>query len=104
MQRIGLATGYDPTMAIRDMVGWVAQADERGFEIGFFSETIETYPSLAPGAVTQVPFTLKPREVFEVPDETVIDNLATRNPACIRRLDCSLRRRSGRKCRLPRAH
>lgn len=41
MQRIGLATGYDPTMTIRDMASWMTQADERGFEIGFFSETIE---------------------------------------------------------------
>jgi 5,10-methylenetetrahydromethanopterin reductase len=40
MQRVGFATGYDPTMSVRDMAGWMAQADERGFEIGFFSETI----------------------------------------------------------------
>ena len=40
-QRIGLATGYDPFMNIRDMADWMRQADERGFEIGFFSETIE---------------------------------------------------------------
>jgi 5,10-methylenetetrahydromethanopterin reductase len=37
MQRVGFATGYDPTMSVRDMAGWMAQADERGF----FSETIE---------------------------------------------------------------
>lgn len=41
MQRVGFATGYDATMSVRDMAGWMAQADERGFEIGFFSETIE---------------------------------------------------------------
>jgi 5,10-methylenetetrahydromethanopterin reductase len=38
--RIGLAMGYDPSMSVRDMADVMKQADERGYEIGFFSETI----------------------------------------------------------------
>lgn len=38
--RVGFATGYDPTMTIREMASWVGQAERRGYEIGFFSETI----------------------------------------------------------------
>lgn len=41
MTRIGFATGYDPSMSVRDMADHMRQADERGYEIGFFSETIE---------------------------------------------------------------
>lgn len=41
MERIGFATGYDPSMSVRDMADSMAQADDRGYEIGFFSETIE---------------------------------------------------------------
>ena len=41
MERIGFAVGYDPAMDGRDMAHWMRQAEERGYEIGFFSETIE---------------------------------------------------------------
>ena len=41
VQRIGFATGYDPALSVRDMAHWMAAAEERGYEIGFFSETIE---------------------------------------------------------------
>ena len=41
MNRIGLAAGYDSFMSVQEIAGWMKQADERGFEIGFFSETIE---------------------------------------------------------------
>lgn len=40
-QRVGFATGYDARLDVRDMAGWMAEADRRGYEIGFFSETIE---------------------------------------------------------------
>ncbi len=39
--RIGFATGYDPSASVRDMSSWMRLADELGYEIGFFSETIE---------------------------------------------------------------
>lgn len=38
--RIGLACGYDSTQSVRDFARGIQFADERGFEIGFFSETI----------------------------------------------------------------
>lgn len=41
MQGVGFATGYDPTMTVREMAGWMSKAEERGFVMGFFSETIE---------------------------------------------------------------
>jgi alkanesulfonate monooxygenase SsuD/methylene tetrahydromethanopterin reductase-like flavin-dependent oxidoreductase (luciferase family) len=41
MERIGFAAGYDPTMTPRDLAVAFRQAEERGFEVGFFSETIE---------------------------------------------------------------
>ncbi len=40
-QRIGFASGYDPTLSVMDMTQWMAAAEARGYEIGFFSETIE---------------------------------------------------------------
>jgi alkanesulfonate monooxygenase SsuD/methylene tetrahydromethanopterin reductase-like flavin-dependent oxidoreductase (luciferase family) len=39
--RVGFATGYDPNASIGDMASWMKRADEAGYEIGFFSETIE---------------------------------------------------------------
>jgi alkanesulfonate monooxygenase SsuD/methylene tetrahydromethanopterin reductase-like flavin-dependent oxidoreductase (luciferase family) len=39
--RVGFATGYDPSLSVRDMAESMRQADALGFEIGFFSETIE---------------------------------------------------------------
>ncbi|MEM1956442.1 MAG: LLM class flavin-dependent oxidoreductase [Candidatus Caldarchaeum sp.] len=39
---IGLGLGYDADLTVRDMVPWVQEAERRGFEIAFFSETIMT--------------------------------------------------------------
>jgi 5,10-methylenetetrahydromethanopterin reductase len=39
-QRIGLATGYDPALGVRDFARAVQDIDERGWEIAFFSETV----------------------------------------------------------------
>ncbi|HEX2154089.1 MAG TPA: LLM class flavin-dependent oxidoreductase [Acidimicrobiia bacterium] len=41
MQGVGFATGYDPNMDVREIADWMKRADERGFVMGFFSETIE---------------------------------------------------------------
>jgi len=41
MERVGFALGYDPAMNVRDMAHWMREAERKGFEIGFFSETIE---------------------------------------------------------------
>jgi alkanesulfonate monooxygenase SsuD/methylene tetrahydromethanopterin reductase-like flavin-dependent oxidoreductase (luciferase family) len=38
-RRIGLATGYDPALGVRQFADAVRQIDERGWEIAFFSET-----------------------------------------------------------------
>lgn len=38
-RRIGLATGYDPSLGVREFAEAVRQIDERGWEIAFFSET-----------------------------------------------------------------
>jgi 5,10-methylenetetrahydromethanopterin reductase len=38
---IGFATGYDGSMAVSEMAGYMRECDRRGFNIGFFSETIE---------------------------------------------------------------
>jgi 5,10-methylenetetrahydromethanopterin reductase len=41
MERVGFATGYDARLSNQDMAHWMREAERRGFEIGFFSETIE---------------------------------------------------------------
>lgn len=41
MERVGFATGYDARLSNQDMAHWMREAESRGFEIGFFSETIE---------------------------------------------------------------
>lgn len=41
MPEVGFATGYDPEMTVSDMAQWMGKAEERGFVLGFFSETIE---------------------------------------------------------------
>ena len=41
MDGVGFAAGYDPNMDVREIAGWMRKADERGFLMGFFSETIE---------------------------------------------------------------
>jgi alkanesulfonate monooxygenase SsuD/methylene tetrahydromethanopterin reductase-like flavin-dependent oxidoreductase (luciferase family) len=38
--RIGLATGYDPKLGVREFAEAVREIDRRGWEIAFFSETI----------------------------------------------------------------
>lgn len=37
-----MATGYSPTMSIKQLVPWVSLAEARGFEIAFFSERLMT--------------------------------------------------------------
>ncbi|MGH8914859.1 MAG: LLM class flavin-dependent oxidoreductase, partial [Acidimicrobiia bacterium] len=41
MEGVGFATGYDPDMTITEMAEWMRRAEEHGFVVGFFSETIE---------------------------------------------------------------
>ncbi len=41
MDRVGFAVGYDAAMDLRSMAHWMGEAESRGYEIGFFSETIE---------------------------------------------------------------
>jgi alkanesulfonate monooxygenase SsuD/methylene tetrahydromethanopterin reductase-like flavin-dependent oxidoreductase (luciferase family) len=41
MERIGFATGYDARLSNQQMAYWMREAESRGYEIGFFSETIE---------------------------------------------------------------
>jgi len=41
MTRIGFALGYGPFMDAREIAGWMKKAEDRGYEMGFFSETIE---------------------------------------------------------------
>jgi alkanesulfonate monooxygenase SsuD/methylene tetrahydromethanopterin reductase-like flavin-dependent oxidoreductase (luciferase family) len=38
--RIGFALGYDPAMRLQEMAHWMREAEARGYELGFFSETI----------------------------------------------------------------
>lgn len=38
--RIGLATGYDPALGVRQFTDMVRQVEQRGWEIAFFSETV----------------------------------------------------------------
>jgi alkanesulfonate monooxygenase SsuD/methylene tetrahydromethanopterin reductase-like flavin-dependent oxidoreductase (luciferase family) len=38
--RIGLGTGYDPTLGIREFTEAVREIDRRGWEMAFFSETV----------------------------------------------------------------
>ncbi len=41
MSRIGFALGYGPFMDAREIAALMKQAEDRGYEMGFFSETIE---------------------------------------------------------------
>lgn len=41
MTRIGFGLGYGKFMDAREIASWMRKAEERGFELGFFSETIE---------------------------------------------------------------
>jgi 5,10-methylenetetrahydromethanopterin reductase len=40
-ERIGLSTGYDPALGVRQFTEAVQQIDARGWEIAFFSETVQ---------------------------------------------------------------
>lgn len=40
MNRVGFATGYDNELNIPEMAYWIREAERKGFEMGFFSETI----------------------------------------------------------------
>jgi 5,10-methylenetetrahydromethanopterin reductase len=41
MERVGFATGYDARLSNAEMAYFMTEAERRGYEIGFFSETIE---------------------------------------------------------------
>jgi len=40
VEKIGFATGYDPAMSVPDMAELAKQAEARGYDMAFFSETI----------------------------------------------------------------
>ena len=40
-KQVGLASGYDPTMTVREIAAGMKEAEDRGYSMGFFSETIE---------------------------------------------------------------
>ncbi len=40
MAKIGFATGYDPSMSVREMADFVRQAELRGYDMAFFSEAL----------------------------------------------------------------
>ena len=39
--RLGFGLGYGEFMDVREIAGWMKAAEDRGFELGFFSETIQ---------------------------------------------------------------
>jgi 5,10-methylenetetrahydromethanopterin reductase len=41
-KKIGLGLGYDAQLTVSDMIPWVKEAEKRGFDLAFFSETIMT--------------------------------------------------------------
>jgi alkanesulfonate monooxygenase SsuD/methylene tetrahydromethanopterin reductase-like flavin-dependent oxidoreductase (luciferase family) len=38
MPRLGLGSGYDERLSVRDIAEWMRRAEDAGFEMGFFSE------------------------------------------------------------------
>jgi len=40
MEKTGVATGYDPSMSVRDMAELAKQAEHRGYDMAFFSEAL----------------------------------------------------------------
>src|SRR5262245_59046622 len=40
VDKVGLATGYDPSMSVREMAEVARQAESRGFDMAFFSEAL----------------------------------------------------------------
>jgi alkanesulfonate monooxygenase SsuD/methylene tetrahydromethanopterin reductase-like flavin-dependent oxidoreductase (luciferase family) len=58
MSRVGFASGYDPTMGVREVADWMRKADEAQFEMGFFSETSEVMRD-APSALAAMALSTK---------------------------------------------
>ncbi|MEM2992294.1 MAG: LLM class flavin-dependent oxidoreductase [Candidatus Caldarchaeum sp.] len=40
---LGLGFGYDPSMTVREMTSYAKKAEEHGFDMVFFSETLQTF-------------------------------------------------------------
>jgi 5,10-methylenetetrahydromethanopterin reductase len=40
MDKTGFATGYDPALSVREMAELARQAERRGYDMAFFSETV----------------------------------------------------------------
>jgi 5,10-methylenetetrahydromethanopterin reductase len=40
MDKTGFATGYDPALSVREMAELARQAEARGYDMAFFSETV----------------------------------------------------------------
>ena len=40
MDKTGFATGYDPAVSVREMAELARQAETRGYDMAFFSETV----------------------------------------------------------------
>jgi 5,10-methylenetetrahydromethanopterin reductase len=40
MEKTGFAMGYDPSLSVRDMAALARQAEDRGFDMVFFSEAL----------------------------------------------------------------
>ena len=40
MDKTGFATGYDPAVSVREMADLARQAERRGYDMAFFSETV----------------------------------------------------------------
>lgn len=82
MTRVGFASGYDPKMSGRDIAGWMRNAEDAGFELGFFSETSEVMrdapSSLAAMALATERMTLGSAQVLHIRSPLVMaQTLAT---------------------------
>jgi alkanesulfonate monooxygenase SsuD/methylene tetrahydromethanopterin reductase-like flavin-dependent oxidoreductase (luciferase family) len=60
MSRIGFAVGYDARLTVRDFADAMRRADERGFEMGFFSET---FALMRDGVTAMAAFALATRRM-----------------------------------------
>ncbi len=76
MTRVGFATGYDPSLTISQMTAWVQKAEERGYEVGFFSETIGlvrgSVPTLSAFALATKNITLGTTQVVRLRSPVVM--------------------------------
>ncbi|MEM1953090.1 MAG: LLM class flavin-dependent oxidoreductase [Candidatus Caldarchaeum sp.] len=43
VERIGFGLGYDSSMTVKEMIVWAKKAEEKGFDVIFFSETIQIF-------------------------------------------------------------